>query len=1008
MDSTVKNRLIKLFKNFYFGLAAIVGFILILGLLFLLFALIQSVQYLIPILILVSVMLVPSVYRFIKGTRIAADMGADDDSHPTHISSFRWSRVFSFSGIWLHNLLMLSLSLFLCLWGAPILSEQIFLSLPRQWVLPNTEIALLYSLEITALILGVSFALISYSLIKSTVIFHRKKAGKTVDTDSSSESRLGCARYIAIAFLVIIIISISLFPIFSSASLRIPTLVNFVDNWLIVQNLPQDQQVTLATVIALFIIFAYIVSMFTSIFHSLQLLIFDHYVRTPSDGNENTENKPSNVDDKDDEDNKGDKKGSAPSDSEQAKVQNAEVSSSNAQSERKDDTTGDTSGGATSKDGSDDSGTSSTGDIFGLKWKDVYIYIIYSIYGISFLLGVFWIIRISLHSPYIERQDEYTHYFYARDSLQEFPSNLAIWLDAWGRPGNTITYSLASQISFNARRGFSIFLMTMTIVFVTGIAQKLLSPPSSHTRSLSPAIAFLPIFMWFQPWIYHYGFQSLTVIPFIFFLTAGVYFWLHGNSLTWASFFFGLLPLTRHEALPLIIVWIIFLFRRRLIRLIREIWYELTKDIDIEKPEIEPVSLRKTLNLTLITILPYFLWNMFFAAWANSLPLLSIFDTQSAANYPSRSLLYYVNIAASKEGVGWILFVAALIGAMYSLFAFAYRLTDSEEVKKVFTNITNARKDQEAARMFWWVLFFVYFLTHTVIIANNRFASGGFAEFVMPIAPLFALYALKFFELHKFLPEKPKFIQPTLTLFISFGVAVLIILSQRGSPYLVSPRASVLFISNMGNELNISHDEVEASIPIITRIPQLRYQLELDGYDNRLCPRDLWNIEQDIMINPNLLPFGTDLIVTDAERQGIDNISTEVLTGLDNKETVNDLNSETTFRWGQIGSNETYDPDYVERICGWTDRHDRITLREGTPLLTQPERDVPVVMNVSNETSLLVLGRSSDGHYYRVATMNTGILGWLPIDEEDQRRVNFQSDSELPTISLHEEGNNNE
>jgi hypothetical protein len=146
-------------------------------------------------------------------------------------------------------------------------------------------------------------------------------------------------------------------------------------------------------------------------------------------------------------------------------------------------------------------------------------------------------------------QDEIAHVLIAKHAWHD-PSLL---LDAWGRPGNTFPFVLPAQFGLTGARIGALVISALTILIVTRIAQHL------GVKRLY----LIPLFLWFQPWFHTFGHLALTEVPFTLYMSCAVLAWLRDRH-GWAALFFGLLPLTRWEALALLpLAGLYLIFTRR-------------------------------------------------------------------------------------------------------------------------------------------------------------------------------------------------------------------------------------------------------------------------------------------------------------------------------------------------------------------------------------------------------------------------------------------------------------
>ncbi|GAB5491870.1 MAG: hypothetical protein Phog2KO_20850 [Phototrophicaceae bacterium] len=389
-------------------------------------------------------------------------------------------------------------------------------------------------------------------------------------------------------------------------------------------------------------------------------------------------------------------------------------------------------------------------------------------------------IPISIPTPYFEfdnesfnnvefpsylLQDEITHYFYAREvfsgGLSQF---VQLALDEWARPGNTLMYALPSSLGFIMRRVLSAVLLILTTVETIWIFQAL-SRPKKMSKVSKPVRIFsyfaIPILLWSQPWFFYYGMQSLTQVPFMYFLTAGVSAWLFGRYRR-ATFFFSLMPITRHESLPLLLIWLVYLYRRETFGFVLNNLNGVL-DIDLQQPnerakDPKQYYLKDRWKLIIIALIPYAIWNFGSLAFRNSFPLQSLTESRSEIAYEAQNFeLFFI---AAGEWMGpfvLILFLSAIVLLAilgYVQWTYITAIRPHKDVKKNPLLIFIKQRDAHLmttplSRYLWWTFYLGYFLIHVVVIIrpSNPFASGGYDFFILPIAPALAVIASLFIPL---------------------------------------------------------------------------------------------------------------------------------------------------------------------------------------------------------------------------------------------------------------------
>lgn len=300
--------------------------------------------------------------------------------------------------------------------------------------------------------------------------------------------------------------------------------------------------------------------------------------------------------------------------------------------------------------------------------------------GAAFALGIGWLLVMLARSPGVLLDDEITHALISLNAWR-FPEAL---LDVWGRPGNTIAYMLPALFGgLEGRRLFAIGLCALTAAITVLIG-----------RRFSVNAGWLVVLcFFFQPWIAEIGFQSVTQIPFSLALAGGVLAWMAGR---WgvAGLCFGLLPLIRHEGIALAGLWLVF-------ALLRRQWLS-----------------------AVLAILPLAVYNAAYLLVFGRLASGNLLDAVPTTEYGSGSWLHFVPKLAA--GVGLPLLALALLGL-----------------------IPAARQRDETRRAPWGrsLLFFtpyaLYFLIHTLLYHFGLFASGGYAVFLLPLAPAAAVLAAR-------------------------------------------------------------------------------------------------------------------------------------------------------------------------------------------------------------------------------------------------------------------------
>ena len=290
------------------------------------------------------------------------------------------------------------------------------------------------------------------------------------------------------------------------------------------------------------------------------------------------------------------------------------------------------------------------------------------LYLAIFVAGFCWTLYIGLASAGVPVHDEIAHFFISRDAWQQ-PELL---LSIWGRPVRNVAYWLPALGGLKAARIFSIILTSLTVGIATEIGRLI------GVKRLY----LIPLFIWFQPWVSAISFAVLPQIPFALILAGGILLALKGKEGT-ASIAFGLLPLTRHEGIALLGLWLLYL-----------VWQRGWRNI-------------------ILAFLPLLLFNAIFYL-AEQEPAFAIyFNTSPTDLYGSGNWLHYIRPMPKYVGL------PVLLLSLPAIFPLA--------------------RNQSGAAVF--LPYLAYLMTHTVIYRFGLFASGGYQLFLLPIAPAFGLAA---------------------------------------------------------------------------------------------------------------------------------------------------------------------------------------------------------------------------------------------------------------------------
>lgn len=552
-------------------------------------------------------------------------------------------------------------------------------------------------------------------------------------------------------------------------------------------------------------------------------------------------------------------------------------------------------------------------------------------------------------TPSIEILDEVTHYVYARDALSVQGYFLRLLVDDWGRPGNILAYVIPSLLSIEARRvAASIMLGVTTIAAVyVGVALK-------HHGSFITIPALLAL----QPWFFHYGGQSLTQTPFMMLLTLGIAFWLH-KQYRLAALCMGMLPLVRHEALPITLLWLLYFFRGDIGRWWQGLWLEIRRFLKLKRKLVVSPSYTMSLPheiwrgwVVILTLAPYFLWNLLSAFEENSLPFVELFNFTSRASGE-----YQVDISAFLAGISeWSGFVFFVLLISTIIPAILWLTSSTPVVTGVILGRKEIQVSSIEAEKFrsrtWWIPFAAFVVINVLILLleGNPFASGGYDFFLLPVAPAIAISAarlpilavliIKRFGKLDEMWEKTLVFLTTIILFILLLVNVSRITLPQGSDLAARQ------LANRRQAAAIATVEylVEKKPPlIISNDPFIHYYVsQVNGLDDSLCHAHIWNVDPFIPLYPNLLPTNTVFVLSDEEHLTIPgHVNASGVRGYQTDELIRNLPDEyqlieigsnnttdnrTSFRFDenhtfavfqkQLASPNNFSPEYKRRYCG--------------------------------------------------------------------------------------------
>lgn len=252
-------------------------------------------------------------------------------------------------------------------------------------------------------------------------------------------------------------------------------------------------------------------------------------------------------------------------------------------------------------------------------------------------------------------------------------------LNDWGRPGFTLLFALPAQFGWFAARCFSGLLTALTAWLVYGVAREM----GIRAAPAAPAL------FWIAPMTFSLSYTTLTETVLAFYLTAAMYLYLRGRPRC-AAGLVSLFCVTRQEALVLLPVWALAVMpggRRRGRWAIPVTWWLLLW---------APVA-HNLLNL----------------ACLGHAPIANLLDAKPTAYYGHGTLLTMLErwLAAASPG----LIALAAAGAPLTI--------------------------RRRGGALWIISGAAYLLTHVLIYRFGLFSSGGYARFLVPLAPILAVAA---------------------------------------------------------------------------------------------------------------------------------------------------------------------------------------------------------------------------------------------------------------------------
>lgn len=304
-------------------------------------------------------------------------------------------------------------------------------------------------------------------------------------------------------------------------------------------------------------------------------------------------------------------------------------------------------------------------------------------------------------------------------------------LDEWGRPGFTIPYAVVgfvkdSENAFLLGRFLSVIL-TLATAWLTYRAAKMLSLPTAWAA---------PVLLLAMPLYFGVSHTTTTETIAAFHVACGTYLILCGRWKT-AALVLALLPITRHEMIALTGgLFVFMLIRRQYVAALLTGWAELAWNVAvvlIGKEQFFKHEISDTAKYWLGWLPP-------------QLPIARFYTPQPIGALGEGTWTHYIDRWLQLSGTPVVWF------ACLGMIIIAIRLFARWGVWRSLVR-PNPRRDLWIVMTGGVVGVLVMF---TVLYAFNRFASGGYARFLIPVAPWMAcLAALGLFAFCR------AFVQPT-------------------------------------------------------------------------------------------------------------------------------------------------------------------------------------------------------------------------------------------------------
>jgi len=195
----------------------------------------------------------------------------------------------------------------------------------------------------------------------------------------------------------------------------------------------------------------------------------------------------------------------------------------------------------------------------------------------------------------------------------------------------------------------------------------------------------VPFTLFYQPWFTELSFLGITQVPFMVIMVTAAWYFIHDKHKA-VSLLVGLLSLVRHEGIALAgILGLFYVYHKRYKALI-------------------------------FIALPYIVYNSLSWIFTGNIPLLIFFEPVPNTVYGSGSWYHFLIRLPHPQAVGIPMCLLAILGLPH-----IFRSKDLSLIT------------------IWYA---VYFLLHTTLYSFGLFASGGYKFFLLPMAPLFAIFCV--------------------------------------------------------------------------------------------------------------------------------------------------------------------------------------------------------------------------------------------------------------------------